>query len=347
MSILQVLAIVLKIRLYKGKERPHKVTTVSLLSEDWFRLGDDNSTEKRIRTPQCDRVVSFSATSVCCHHCQNMDVYSPPTKHSSEDNIIMLDECDSKDFEDIMRTLIPNASDEFIQLVQLQRKILATPDPRGYRWSRDMIRLCLTLYTRSPQAYKDLQASNILKMPSGKQLSLYKNSVPQNAGIQMAAFTWLYKEANRLQISPEGRTGGLIFDEMKIQEDLQLIRCGDQSKLVGFVDLGNEANDVRSLKSGTEDKELADHVLQLQFVGMTGLRFPLCHFPTRCAASATYLHIAFWNGVDVLESYGFRIMYTNMDGAESNRQFLKINFQNRNAVDHMFKLVVQLIPIVV
>jgi hypothetical protein len=41
---------------------------------------------------------------------------------------------------------------------------------------------------------------------------------------------------------------------MKIQEDLQLIRCGDQSKLVGFVDLGNEANDVRSLKSGTEDK---------------------------------------------------------------------------------------------
>ena len=48
---------------------------------------------------------------------------------------------------------------------------------------------------------------------------------------------WMSKEAERMQIAPHGYHGGLLCDEMSIQEDLQCYSKLAQSKLVGFVEL--------------------------------------------------------------------------------------------------------------
>ena len=39
-----------------------------------------------------------------------------------------------------------------------------------------------------------------------------------------ALFTWMYQEANRLNISDEGRAGGLVLDEMSIQPSVEFER---------------------------------------------------------------------------------------------------------------------------
>jgi hypothetical protein len=236
------------------------------------------------------------------------------------------------DVPNIIRKLFPHASSSpFVDMLLLQRKIQATIKPTGYRWTPDIIRLCLTLHTRSPQGYEDLRSSDILKLPTPKHLALYKNAVNTDAGIHPDLIAWMFSSARDNKLSVEGWHGGIVLDEMKIQEDLQMIRSGSDLKMVGFVDMGQEADLVQVMKRGTREKQLADHVLQMQFIGSSGFRFFCGYLPTRSAASATDIHINFWNAVDIIESYGFSIDYVGMDGGESNRQFLNLNFPNATA----------------
>lgn len=57
----------------------------------------------------------------------------------------------------------------------------------------------------------------MFKLPSGRLLSLYKNSVQQNAGLNDQVLDWLVKEADKAQLDEYGREGGIILDEMSIQ----------------------------------------------------------------------------------------------------------------------------------
>ena len=135
----------------------------------------------------------------------------------------------------------------------------------------------------------------------------------------------MLQEADRLKVPPHGRAGGLILDEMAIQEDLQFMRSGDVYKLCGLTQMGVENENWRELKQGNGQPKLANHVLQIHFLDKTGFRFPIAHFPTT-QATAVDLNGIFWDAVENIESYGFVIEYTNMDGAITNRQFLKMNF---------------------
>jgi hypothetical protein len=137
----------------------------------------------------------------------------------------------------------------------------------------------------------------------------------------------MLKEADRLGVPPDGRAGGINLDEMSIQPDLQFAKCGENFKLVGFINMGEEADLLRNLRLGKKEKTLASHVLQIQFLGFTGFRFPIAHFPSH-GATAMEIHLIFWQTVDMLYSYGFVPLYTSMDGAITNRQFMKINFPN-------------------
>ena len=80
-----------------------------------------------------------------------------------------------------------------------------------------MIQLCLTVWARSPKSYEQLRQSGLLLLPSPRQLSRYKNCIPQLSGFHDEVFRWMAKEAERNNIPPEGYVGSLIFDEMSIQ----------------------------------------------------------------------------------------------------------------------------------
>ena len=120
----------------------------------------------------------------------------------------------------------------------------------------------------------------------------------------------------------EGFEGGLLIDEMSIQEDLQLKKVGKDYQLIGFVECCEESVYLEKL-SGKYELKLATHVLQLLFMGYTGFRFPIAHFPTT-QTSSHELYLIFWKAVKKLRLYGFTVTYISLDGAQTNRNFMKI-----------------------
>jgi hypothetical protein len=65
-----------------------------------------------------------------------------------------------------------------------------------------------------------------------------KNAIKQNPGFEDDVFHWMYAEANKQNI-PEGeRYGGVIFDEMATQTDIQIDKYGIVVKISGFTDYG-------------------------------------------------------------------------------------------------------------
>ena len=67
--------------------------------------------------------------------------------------------------------------------------------PFGRRWRKDIIRLCLTLYCRSPRGYAELKNSNFMMLSSQNLLRKYKNSIHQEAGINIDMLAWMSNEA--------------------------------------------------------------------------------------------------------------------------------------------------------
>lgn len=130
-------------------------------------------------------------------------------------------------------------------------------------------------------------------------------------------------EALSRNLPPDGYEGGLILDEMSIQSDLEFCSRDGNVYLWGFKEVTDESQFIDSILSGKKEIKLATHVLQFVFLGFTGFRFPLFHFPTE-QASAPELYLLFWKIVNILSTFGFKIQYVSLDGAQTNRDFAKL-----------------------
>ena len=339
-SLLLVCSIVDKIEICRGRRMTNPVGRV-FVTEDWSETGNENAYERRTRAKDCHRVLAFSSRMEACRACQKIQEKKSITKctdekcdtENSEDqsNEIKLTPQDSTDVSDLIEKCTSMATDQFKELLLSQMRNMKSSDPRGRRWSPGIIRLCLTMWAGSPKTYQKMKTSGFLTLPSGRLLAYYKNCLEQKSGLQEEVFEWMFNEAERNNLSPEERTGGIVFDEMSIQDNLHIVKEGKNMKLVGFTDMGNECEDIGILKSGKKEKTVANHVLQMTFVSFSGFRFPFAHFPTK-GASQSELYIHFWEAVKQLSTYGFRCVYTNMDGAAQNRAFLKMNFLSCDAI---------------
>ena len=225
--------------------------------------------------------------------------------------------------ESIMSFLKENApylSSGQMTLIESQLKNSSVDDAHARQWDPEIIQLSLSMWTRSPRTYEHLSNSGNLILPSAVTLSRYKNSVQQKTGINNDMLKWMYMEALHEHLPDTGYYGGLILDEMSIQPDLQIVRRAGNSHMLGLVDLGKEAD---GIKSG--QRSLANHVIQFMFHGITGFRFLVAHYPTN-QANGPQIYSIFWDVVQALESWGFHIIYTCLDGASNNRTFINIHF---------------------
>lgn len=125
--------------------------------------------------------------------------------------------------------------------------------PNGRRWPRDIIRMCLSLYCRSPKTYHDLSRSGFVVLPCRRVLQRYKNCVQQQPGINPEMLEWMKSIAVEQNVSKGGYKGGLMIDEMAIQEDLQLKRTGENYELVGFTDIVEEAKSISTIITHKEN----------------------------------------------------------------------------------------------
>ena len=205
----------------------------------------------------------------------------------------------------------------------LSQKTALERNPKGRRWNHDIIRACLSLYCASPRGYNNFKNSGFLILPSQKLLQIYKNNVRQQAGINKEVLHWMANEAKFKSVPPEGHEGGLIIDEMSIQPDLQFSKRGGTIELIGFTEVVPESATMEHIRTGKREKTLATHALQLVFLGFTGFRFPFAHFPTTTASGAE-LYLLVWKSVQMLAMFGFKVRYISTDGAQSNRDLMKL-----------------------
>ena len=104
-------------------------------------------------------------------------------------------------------------------------------------------------------------------------------------------------------------------------------------KLIGWVDCaGDEGDNLRILKDGKVERHLAQHVLQVTFVGYSGFRFPICHFPTD-TAKASELIIVLHEVIAKLSDWNFTVDYILQDGGAENRQCINAHFKGNPAQD--------------
>ena len=78
------------------------------------------------------------------------------------------------------------------------------------------IRTCLAWWCKDPKMYEYWRENGQL-LPHPKTLAAYKNCLQQKPGLLPEMFRWMRQESERLGMTDDLRSGGIVFDEMSIQ----------------------------------------------------------------------------------------------------------------------------------
>ena len=82
-------------------------------------------------------------------------------EHTTQNDEIMLEQSDHNDLSTILKTIFPECSLK-MQTFLMNQKLALERNPNGRRWSKETVRLCLTLYCNNPRGYSDLRNSDFL-----------------------------------------------------------------------------------------------------------------------------------------------------------------------------------------
>lgn len=220
-----VIKMITQARLCKGMPVPDDFNDFDKFIINKWTTINGNEILINVHSPYCSGLLPFTNITDHCDSCrrglhQHMrKCESTDTPEGSQGTLIESDL--HEDLLEILQSTLPNCPTNFKCLLKSQLDNFER-EPRQRRWAPEIISLCLTLYSRSRQAYTDLKESNMLLLPSGRLLKYYKNSVHQTTGFVRENLLWMQKEADRQNISTSGRHGGLLLDEMQIQDDLQV-----------------------------------------------------------------------------------------------------------------------------
>lgn len=111
---------------------------------------------------------------------------------------------------------------------------------------------------------------------------------------------------------------------MFIQQDIQVEKDGHVHELTGLTNLGKESDLFNKLRKGCTAKSIGTHVLQLLCLGLNGFRFPFSYFLTESIQAFEIYALFFWKAISILYTYGFKVLFTCMDGAQANRSLVHI-----------------------
>ncbi|KAL9967256.1 hypothetical protein ACROYT_G025450 [Oculina patagonica] len=245
---------------------------------------------------------------------------------------VEVDEEDQEDLKEMFKQPVGNLPDDMQCLWEQQQKILKTKSKNGYRWHPKIMQLCIQLYCKHPSVVDTIRS--FIRLPSNRTIRYHKNKREQQPGWHRDMVKWCAQSAEKKNLKNCDYWGGFVIDEMKIEENVEMVVKNGKHRLVGFVELGPLHNDMLRLE-GKKENQLASHVLQFIFLSDCGFRFPVAQFPSH-DCTPTDLFYQFWNGVLMMKEFSFNIYWTILDGAEVNRKFIKMHFPGYDAVDKKF-----------
>ena len=146
-----------------------------------------------------------------------------------------------KDFTTLFSGVDQKEVPPFMKLFwEEQQKYIRASSASNVRYHPMIIKYCLSLAVKSSSAYNDLRydsktGSGVLALPSLRTLRNYKNYIRPTRGLNPKVLEDLAKKTSEFSdIEPYVI---ILFDEMKIQEDL--VWDKHTRELIGFVDLGD------------------------------------------------------------------------------------------------------------
>lgn len=217
------------LNLCKGVANSDMSNTEDTLIEQWSDKNGETST--KIRSTKCKRILTYTTTKSVCDECAPLlsKKFENTSKLHGEklDTHIQLSDISHKDMTDVLDHVLKTVPDKIATFLKSQLQTIES-HPNGRRWPRDVTRMCLSLYCRSPKTYHDLSRSGFVVLPSQRVLQRYKNCVQQQPGINPEMLEWMKSIAVEQNVSKDGYNGGLMIDEIAIQEDLQLKRTGEK-----------------------------------------------------------------------------------------------------------------------
>ena len=208
-----------------------------------------------------------------------------------------------------------------------QIEALKSTDRRQVRWHPMIIKWCLSMKLRSSSSYNALRNSSILVLPSDRTLRDYTHFVKAQAGFSPEVDRQLQREAKLDSIPLYQRNICLVFDEVKIKEDLVYDKhSGD---IIGFTNLGDVNDQLLAFEqthlNPSPQPQLATHMLVFMVCGiLSNLEFAYAQFPCT-SVTGDQLYSLVWGCVRHLETAGFKVLATTCDGAASNRKFIGVH----------------------
>ena len=180
-----------------------------------------------------------------------------------------------------------------------------------------MIRWCLSLKLIYSASYHALRSSNLLILPSEQTLRNYTHHVKAKPGFQPENDEQLCRDAKLDSIPEFQKYMCLVFDEVKVKEDLVYDKHSANLEISRFE---------RIESSEPIKPQLATHILTFIMV------FPFVSFP--CSSlSCDKLYSLVWGCIHRLETCGFKVLAITCDGASANSKFLKLhNIANEGMV---------------
>ncbi|SMN01233.1 hypothetical protein SPONN_2329 [uncultured Candidatus Thioglobus sp.] len=256
-------------------------------------------------------------------------------------------------------TTINHPPDSFAGLFWNQQKESMQKNPKQMRWHPMMIKWCMHLKMLSPACYNSLRSSGVLKLPSERTLRDYTNiikastvnicffqklfihiSLQARSGLQRDVDEQLLKEADIDSTCDHKKFVALLFDEVKIKEDLVYNKY--TGEMIGFINVTDINEYLLAYERSCSDPEqpckpkLATHMLVFMVRGIcSSLKFPYAQFPVS-SASGDILHPIVWECVEHLEMIGLKVLSFVCDGASCNRKFYKMH-EIGNGVNYKVK----------
>ena len=208
-----------------------------------------------------------------------------------------------------------------------QLEALKVRDKRQVRWHPMMIRWCLSLKLLSSASYSALRSSNLLVLPSERTLRDYTHFIKAKPGFHPGIDEQLYREAKIDSIPEYQKYVCLVFDEVKVKEDL--VYDKHSAELLGFVKIGDINDHLSKFKENDSTHiakpHLATHILTFMVSGiLSNLEFPYVSFPCT-SVSGDELYSLVWGCIRRLESCGLKVIALTCDGASANRKFFKLH----------------------
>ena len=298
-----------------------------------------SSPNETIRHVDCSVLLAQELTQIRCDDCQkyrktlhamksreNKIVEKNDTEiHNDTTTIDVSDTLHSNLVEILKTNSHPNTNSFGKVFWQEQLKNLEAT-PNGRRWHPLIIKWCLYLHHMSSGAYKILQKSNCLVLPSDRTLRDYTHFINNKPGFSTEIDHQLIEETKLTSLKDHEKYVCLIADEMKIKESLVFDK--HQNELIGFTNLGeiNDNIDLLETKLVQNDKQntIATSVFVIMVRGLiTKINFPYATFPTHHLTGESIAPIMMEETFR-LERLGLKVIIHTMDGCSINRKYFRL-----------------------